>query len=382
MPLEYDLLLKGGRVIDPAQALDAVSDVAFKDGRVAAVAPDLSSESAARVIDGSGNLVIPGLIDIHGHYAFGLHPRDVDPDVVCTANGITTCVDAGSTGWINFRGLRRYVIDQVDTRVFAFVHLSAMGSVVTSVLPIPDMEDFRLAREEETIRCIQENRDVVLGVKIRLTPSGTTAANAVPAMEMARRICDQTGAKIMVHVMETPLPMAQLFRFLKPGDIATHAFHGDTHTILDPEGQLLPEALDAYNSGIVFDTGSAARHCSLEVSRAAVDQGMLPHTISTDRTVPRPNSFNYNLHQHMSTFLALGMPLAEVIRSVTSNPAAVVGRNDIGTLKPGAIGDAAVIALEDGDFRFEDGLGNNLRASRQFVPVLTVKDGKHWRPNL
>ena len=205
-----------------------------------------------------------------------MHPRDVDPDVVCTASSITTCVDAGSTGWINFRGLRRYVIDQVDTRVFAFVHLSAMGSVVTSVLPIPDMEDFRLAREEETIRCIQENRDVVLGVKVRLTPNGTTAANAVPAMEMARRIADQTRTKIMVHVMESPLPLAQVFSYLNPGDIATHIFHGDTHNVLDAEGKVRSECRDASRSGIVFDTAGAQRHFSLAVERAAVEQGLPP----------------------------------------------------------------------------------------------------------
>ncbi len=382
MPLEHDLILQGGRVIDPSQGLDSVRDVAFKDGKVSAVAQHLPSNNAAEVIDVAGKLVTPGLIDMHGHFAHGLQPRSAHPDLVGTATGVTTCVDTGSTGWIYFPALRRYVIDQVDARMFAFVHLSALGIVTQTAIQIPDLEDFRLANEDETIRCIEENRDVVQGVKVRLTPNGTTAANAVPAMEMARRIADQTRTKIMVHVMESPLPLAQVFTYLNPGDIATHIFHGDTHSVLDSEGKVRSECRDASRAGIIFDTAGAQRHFSLAVERAAVDQGLPPHTISTDRNLPRPGGSNYTLHDHMSMFLELGMPLDQVINAVTAGPASALGRDDLGTLKVGATGDAAVTSLEDGDFGYEDGLGNTLRANRNFVPVLTVKDGKHWRPRL
>ena len=198
-------------------------------------------------------------------------------------------------------------------------------------------------------------------------------------MEAARRIADRSGTKIMVHVMESALPYAQVLHYLKPGDIVTHCYHGDTHSVLDEAGRIRSEVWSAYRDGIIFDTAGAPRHFSLPVCRAVVDQGMPTHTISTDMFNA---ASNYTLHQHMSIFLEMGMSLDEVVGAVTSNSAAVIGRDDLGGLKVGSTGDAAVLELQDGDFGYEDGLGNTLRASRSFGPVLTVKDGLHWRARL
>ena len=371
-------------MVDPAQGLHALGDVAFKDGKVAAISKELATNSAAEIIDVAGKLVTPGLIDLHGHFAHGIMPVNPHPDQVCTANGITTCVDAGSVGWFQFGGFRRYVIDSADAQVLAFIHLSSLGQSPLFSMRIPDMEDLRWAREDEAVECIETNRDVVLGVKVRLSPSGTTEANAVASMEAARRIADRSRSNIMVHVMESPLPYAHVLRYLKPGDIVTHCYHGDTHSVLDEEGRIRSEVWAAYRDGIIFDTAGAPRHFSLPVCRAVVDQGMPPHTISTDMfTSPQARPSNsYTLHQHMSIFLELGMSLDEVVRAVTSTSAAVIGRDDLGSLKVGSIGDAAVLELKDGDFGYEDGLGNTLRASRSFEPVLTVKDGRRWRARL
>ena len=380
MAFDYDLVLKGGEVVDPAQGLRAVRDVGFKDGRVAAVEADIPPAAAAEVVDVGGKLVAPGLIDLHGHFAHRIYPYRADPDSYCLAVGVTTAVDAGSVGWANFQAFRDYVIGRVDTRMYAFVHLSTLGLTTLTTMGIPDLEDFRWARAEEAIRCIRENRDVVLGVKVRLSPTGTTAANAVPAIEMARRVADETDSKMMVHVMESPLPLDQVFGYLKAGDIATHIFHGDVHNVLDEAGQVRQHVREAQQRGVVFDTAGAMRHCSIPVSRAAVEQGVPPDTISTDRNQPRPGMVNYDLLEHMSIFLELGVPLEDVIRMVTSNASDAIGREELGTLRPGSIGDAAVLELEEGEFGFEDGLGNSLRASRRFAPVLTVKDGARWRP--
>ena len=384
MAFTHDLLLKGGEVVDPSQGLHALRDVAFKDGKVAAVSEEMNPDLAAEVIDVTGKLVTPGLIDLHGHFAHGIVPRNPDPDQVCTANGITTCVDAGTTGWIHFPGFRRYVIEPADTRMFAFVHLSSLGLAPLNGLRIPDMEDFRWAREDEAVDCIEANRDVVLGVKVRLSITGTTEANAVACMEAARRIADRSGTKMMVHVMESPLPYAQALHYVRPGDIVTHCYHGDTHNVLDEEGRIRSEVWTAYRDGIIFDTAGAPRHFSLPVCRAVLEQGMPPHTISTDifaSAQARPSN-SYTLHQHMSIFMELGMPLDEVVRAVTGSSAAAIGRDDLGSLKVGSTGDAAVMELRDGDFGYEDGLGNSLRASRSFEPVLTVKDGRRWRARL
>ena len=380
MAFDYDLVLKGGEVVDPAQGLRAPRDVGFKDGLVAAVEGDIPSAAAAEVLDVGGKLVAPGLIDLHGHFAHRIYPYRADPDSYCLAVGVTTAVDAGSVGWANFQAFRDYVIGRVDTRMYAFVHLSTLGLTTLTTMGIPDLEDFRWARAEEAIRCIRENRDVVLGVKVRLSPTGTTAANAVPAIEMARRVADETDSKMMVHVMESPLPLDQVFGYLKAGDIATHIFHGDVHNVLDEAGRVRQHVREAQQRGVVFDTAGAMRHCSIPVSRAAVEQGVPPDTISTDRNQPRPGMVNYDLLEHMSIFLELGVPLDDVIRMVTANASDAIGREELGTLRPGGIGDAAVLELEQGEFGFEDGLGNSLRASRRFAPVLTVKDGARWRP--
>ena len=204
MPFDYDLVLKGGEVVDPSQGLRGVRDIGFKDGRVRAVEASIAPETAAEVVEVAGKLVVPGMIDLHGHFAHRLYPYRADPDSYCLGIGVTTAVDAGSVGWANFEAFRTYVIERVDTRLYAFVHLSTLGLTTLTTMGIPDLEDFRWAKAEEAIQCIRENRDVVLGVKVRLSPTGTTAANAVPAMEMARRVADETGSKLMVHVMESP----------------------------------------------------------------------------------------------------------------------------------------------------------------------------------
>ena len=171
-----------------------------------------------------------------------------------------------------------------------------------------------------------------------------------------------------------------MFGYLKPGDIATHIFHGDVHNVLDGSGQVRSHVREAQQSGVVFDTAGAMRHFSLSLCRAVVEQGLLPDTISTDRNQPRHGSVNYDLLEHMSIFLELGVSLDDVVRCVTANASAAIGREELGTLRPGSIGDAAVLELEEGDFGFEDGLGNDLRASRRFAPVMAVKDGARWRP--
>ena len=380
MTIDYDLILKGGEALDPSQKVRGIKDVAFKDGRVAALEDCIAPERGATVVNVPGKLVVPGLIDVHGHFAQDIQPFQADADAHCLTVGVTTAVDAGTVGWINFPVLRRHVMERVDTRLYAFLHLSSGGQALLLGVGIPDLEDFRLAREAEAIQCIQENRDLILGVKVRLSPSGTTAANAIPAMEMARRICDQTDTRIMVHVMESPIPLHQVFQHMRPGDIASHIFHEDEHNVLDGNGQVRPEVWDAYKQGIVFDTANAMRHFSIPVCRAAIQQGLLPHTISSDRSNPGPGGTNYSLLEDMSMFLELGMSLEDVILSTTANAASAIGRDDLGTSKVGSVGDAAVLEMEEGDFGFEDQLGNHVRCSRRLAPVLTVKGGRQWTP--
>ena len=380
MTAKYDLLLKGGRIIDPSQGVDGKLDVAFAGGKVAAMSKDIPSSESDETVEVNGKLVVPGLIDLHGHFAHKITPFRADPDAVCLPVGVTTAVDTGSTGWINFPGFRAYVIERVDTRLYAFLHLSSLGVSTVLTLGIPDTEDFRLAREEEAVQCIEANRDIILGIKVRLSPHGTTVANAVPSMEMARRVADRTKTKFMVHVMDSPLPMAEVVKYLRRGDILTHALHGEEHNIMDAGGEVRPEMRQARRDGIVFDTGCFMRHFSIPLCRSAIEQGFEPDTISTDIVGERPGTVCYNLLEIMTIFHHLGMGLEAIIRGTTVAPAAVIGRDDLGRLQVGAVGDAAVLDIEHGSFHFEDGLGHSIEAEKQFAPVLTVKDGKRWVP--
>ena len=402
---KYDLILKGGNVLDPSQGISGTRDVAFVDGRIAKVAEDLPAADGEEVIDVSGKLVTPGLIDLHGHYAYLMEPHGANPDASNMPFGVTTCVDTGSTGWINFPAYRKYIIERVDSRLLAFIHLCGTGAnpAQQRMLGIPELEDFRFADPERTARCIEDNSDITLGVKVRVSPDGTTANNAVAALKMARDIADMTKSRVMVHVMESLVPMAQLFEYLRPGDIITHCFtgsfkmppslamHGDTHSILNERGEIQDVVWDAYKMGIIFDTASFLRHFSVPVCKTAIASGLLPTTISSDRSIYGDEYLNmirkqtgipelqeYDLLENMTMFRSMGMSVEEVVACVTSNAARVLQKEDLGTLKEGAIGDAAVLDMKEGEFRYPDGLGNETQAHERFIPVMTVKDGKRW----
>jgi dihydroorotase len=376
--MDFDLLLRGGTVLDPGRGLHAPMDVAFAGGRVAAVALRLDG-GAAEVIDVTGKLVAPGLIDLHGHFFYRGQPLFVDPDVICLPTGVTTCVDAGSTGWATYAGFREHVIARAETRVFAFLHLAATG-LMSLAAGVGELQDFRFAQEDRTRDAFARFPEL-LGVKVRIQQMATGEANALPALEMARRIVDATGTRLMVHVSGTPVPIEAILQRLGPGDIATHIFNGYEHGILDERGRVRGAVREAATRGVVLDVAHAGVHCDLEVARAAIAQGLPPTTLSTDMVRPLVARRAYDLLGVMSAFLALGMSLDDVIRAVTDAPARAIGQEGrLGALTPGAAGDAAVLDLEDGDFTFGDSAGHELKTRQRFVPVLTVRRGARWRP--
>lgn len=379
MNLQYDLLLTGGEVIDPSQGLRQHCDIAFHHGRVAALAPHLPLEAAQEVIDVTGHLVTPGLIDIHGHFYYKGWPGAVEPDVACLPGGVTTAVDAGSTGWGNFAALRDYIMRASRTRLYAFVHLCATG-LTSLTARIGELQNLDFAQVDQAIRCIMEHPQEVLGVKVRIDHRATGEANALPALAMARKVADETGKRMMVHVSGTPVPLVRIFDFLRPGDIATHILNGNPNNILDGNGRIYDAIREGRARGIVLDVGHAGVHFDLNVGRAAVSQNFWPDTLSTDIHNPPPGRVVYDLLGVMSTFLALEMPLEAVIASVTSNAAKAIGaERELGTLRVGSIGDAAVLELQQGAYTFVDAVGNQVQAGQQLTSLLTIKDGRRWR---
>jgi dihydroorotase len=369
-------LLKSGTIIDPCDKLHVKRDIAFSAGLVAAVAENISSDEARETVDAAGKLVTPGLIDIHGHFFYRYQPRFGHPDAFCLPTGVTTAVDAGSAGWSVFAALRDHVIRQCTTRLFAFVHLSSTGLNKESTKQ-GELMNMSLIHVDETARCIEDNPEDVVGLKVRIDDSALLAENAVPALELARKTADRAGCRIMVHVSRSPVPLATILGFLRSGDIVTHPFHGAANGPLDGNGKIRPEVLEAQRRGIIFDSGCAAVHLDLNVCRTLLDQGLVPDTISTDGS---RLEHSFSLPEVMSMFLELGMPLDQVVDAATYSAAVAIGKNDsLGTLRVGSTGDATVLDLVEGNFTFADRAGNTLQCRQQLLPALTVKGGVRWR---
>jgi dihydroorotase len=372
----WDLLIRGGTLVDPAQSVSAKRDVAFSSGKVAAVAEALTGE-ATEVIDARGALVTPGLIDIHTHVYHGL-ATGRHADQTSLANGVTTVVDAGSAGWMTLRGLRDYVIPTYRTRVYAFLHISATGLTINRVMP--ELAEIKFAQVEEAARTVAEHRTLVLGIKVRIAHGATgqdNKTNAREALRRARQAADLGRVPLMVHVSDTPIPLDEILDHLRQGDIATHIFNGNLEQVLDADGRVRGAVRAAKERGVVLDIGHASIHCDVKVAQRAIGEGLLPTTLSTDLHTPPPGRIVYNLRGIMSKFLALGMSLEEVVASVTSRAAAAIGKSaELGSLAQGMAGDAVVMDLEDGPFTYVDGAGNEVKANRRFRTRHVIRDGR------
>jgi len=375
-PPAWDLLIRGGTLVDPARSISAKRDVAFNGGKVAAVAETLVGD-ATEVIDATGALVTPGLIDIHTHVYHGL-ATGRHADQTSLANGVTTVVDAGSAGWMTLRGLRDYVIPTYQTRVYAFLHISATGLTINRVMP--ELAEIKFAQVEEAARTVAENRTLVCGIKVRIAHGATGAGdqpNAREALRRARQAADLARVPLMVHVSDTPIPLAEILDQLRTGDIATHIFNGNAEQVLGRDGRVRPDVRAARERGVVLDIGHASIHCDVKVAQRAIAEGLLPTTLSTDLHTPPAGRIVYNLRAVMSKFLALGMTLDDVVASVTSRAAAAIGKSEeLGSLAPGMAGDAVVLDLEDGHFTYVDGAGNELKATRRLRTRHVIRAGR------
>jgi dihydroorotase len=373
----WDVLIRGGTVVDPARGSHRREDVAFRDGRVAAVGEALP-EQAREVLDARGALVVPGLIDLHAHVYDGAVPVGVHADRTSLVNGVTTVIDAGSAGWMTFAGFRDYVIPTYRTRVLAFLHVGATGLAINRVMP--ELAAIRFAQPEETARVVSENPGLLLGVKVRIAHGGTghgDPANAREALRRARKAADLARVPLMVHVSGSPIPLTEILDHCAPGDIVTHVFHGHREGVLGPDGRVRREVRAAAARGVVLDVGHASVHFDVRVARAAIADGLPPTTVSTDLHAPPPGRVVYHLRGLMSKFLALGLPLDEVVASVTSRPAAALGLSGtLGSIADGLSGDAAVMDLEEGRFLFRDAAANEVTATRRFKIRHVVRDGR------
>jgi dihydroorotase len=379
---KFDLLIKGGDVLDPSQSLRGKRDIGIHYGLIEAVEADISAERALRVLDASGKLVTPGLIDLHCHvFPYG-SAIGIPADELVAHQCTTTCVSAGDAGANNFAAFRRYVVAQTRTRLYAFVHIANIG---LAGFPVPELYNINYARVDEAARAVAENADLVLGIKVRMSEN-VIAKNGTEPLKRAVASCEKaaTGAKVMCHIggVETTEIMSQILDLLRPGDILTHAYTGAPNvggafTNIVQDGRLLPAALAAKQRGVVFDVGHGGGSFDYTVAESAIAQGCPPDTISSDIHVFSGNTPGMPyLPWVMSKFMGLGFTLEQVVAMATVNPGKVINRMPkLGTLQVGAPGDVAIMELVEGQVSFVD-TRKNTRTGRVYLkPMQTVTAG-------
>jgi dihydroorotase len=347
----HDLVVAGGHVLCPATGIDAVTDVAIDGGRIAAVGEGLAGRER---LEAGGLLVVPGLIDLHVHVYEGVSHYGVDADTYLLRRGTTTGVDVGSAGAQTFPGLRRLVIEQAQTRVYAYLHIAAEGMISALV---GELEDLRWASVEQCVRVAGANRDVIAGVKLRAGYQ-MVGADPRPAVGLALEAADALALPLMVHVIDMGMPLPELLARLRPGDVVTHCFHGNDGGLLDEGGRVWPEAFAARERGILFDVGHGAGSFTWRVARAALAQGFPPDTISSDIHAHNHAGPVHDLPRTLSKLLHLGLPLHDVIAAATARVAAHlahVAPAGLGTLAPGAPGDLSLLERQRGGFALVDG---------------------------
>jgi dihydroorotase len=372
---QYDMVLKGGHVIDPKNGIDRVMDVAVAGGKIAAVAPEISASQAKQIIDVRGLYVTPGLVDIHTHLFFttgaaGAWAGDdaVQPDAFSFRTGVTTMADAGSAGWRGFETFRHFVIDRAKTRVFAFINISGLGMLTDAAEQEPS--EFQ---PEEVARLAKKHRDVVVGVKSAhyQKPDWTSVDRAVEAGKLA-------GIPVMVDFgwFLPERPYWQLVtEHLRSGDITTHCFRAPVPWV-DEHGKLYDYLRRARKRGVIFDVGHGGGSFVFRNAVPAVEQGFYPDSISTDLHAGSMNAGMMDMPTTMSKFLAMGEPLVEVLRESTINPATEIQHPELGHLSPGAGADVAVWELRSGEFGFADASNGKLTGHQRLICQLTLRDGK------
>ena len=371
---QYDLLLKGGHVIDGKNNLSAVRDVAIRDKKIAAVEPDIPAAQAHKVVNVAGLYVTPGLVDIHTHVYAGTGQRNsysgdnsVYPDGFTFRSGVTTVADAGGAGWRTFADFKDRIIDRVHTRVLAFINIVGRG-----MAGVPIEQNLADMDAEATAREALKHKGLIIGVKTAhyTGPEWTPVERAVEA-----------GTKANIPVMvdfgsfrpERPYQDLVLKK-LRPGDISTHMYLGAV-PMLDDEGHLLPYLLEARKRGVIFDVGHGAGSFLFRQAVPAMRQGFKPDSISTDLHITSMNAGMKDMTNVMSKFLNMGMPLDEVVLRSTWTPAREIKREDLGNLDVGAPADVAVLRVRDGDFGFVDVNGARMQGYRKLECELTVRDG-------
>ncbi|TVR74277.1 MAG: amidohydrolase/deacetylase family metallohydrolase [Sphaerobacteraceae bacterium] len=367
----YDVVITGGEVVDPGSGVNGKFDVGIKDGKVAAVEPSIDSSEAAETIDASGQIVTPGLIDLHTHIYWGVTYWGIEPDPVAARSGVTTWLDVGSSGAYSFPGFREYIAKPARSRVYALLNLSSIGLIApTWEFNNPNYADVDLAQ-----KIIEANRDLILGVKARIDANTTRGVGIVP-LAKARELADRVGLPLMTHIGSGPPTLDEVIPHLRPGDILTHCFTGGDHRILGQDRVVNADIKKLHDAGLVLDIGHGTGSFNYDVAEGLMEQGIMPDVISTDIHQMAIQGPMFDMPTTLSKFLNLGMSLSDVIERATIKPAQAIRLEGTGTLAIGNQADIALFRLEDGDYTFYDAQMNPREGGKRLISTKTLIDGE------
>ena len=389
----YDLLIKGGHVLDPGQDLDADLDIAVTGGKIAKIAADIEPEDAARVIEvrGPGRHVVPGLIDLHTHVASGATTKGVgmggcDPDDIGVRSGVTTVADCGSVGVANLGVFPAHILPGAKTRIITLVNAGSHAHTMPGPADVNSLDDIN---RDALGRAAEHNPGLIAGVKLRIVGPAFQAMGE-EIITAAKAAARDLGVPLMVHIGDSTAKdeasaarRGELTRFLlktfAPGDILTHLCTPNSGRVLDPAGRPYPEVAEARANGVVLDSALGRGNFGIEVARRQADLGLFPDTISSDLTA-MGQTF-HSLLECMAKFMSIGYPLADVIKATTSSAATALGlAREIGSISVGRDADLSIIDVVEGDFTFTDTTGQQFRGGYGLVPVRTVRAGEEFSP--
>ena len=373
--LDHDFVLRNGRVVDPGAGLDAVTDVAFAGGKVAAIGAGLTGRAERDV---SGCIVMPGNIDFHAHVYWGGTSISIDGDALARRCGTTTWLDVGSAGPGNFAGFRKHVMEVSQTRILAYLHVSHAGIFAFShSVSVGESQDIRLMDPETCAAVALANKDLIRGVKVRIG-AGTSGVNGITPLFHALEAADRAGLPVMCHIDRPPPRYSDVLKELRPGDTLTHCFRPFPNAPCTADGTIKDACWEARERGVIFDIAHGKGSFDFDVAEAMLAGGFAPDIISSDVHVLCIDGPAFDNMETMSKFLTLGMALPDIVRAVTATPAKVLKRPDLADLSVGSTGDATVMRIEEGRFTFTDVSGNQRTGSKRFALDSMVLGGKLW----
>ena len=367
----FDLLIRNGIVCDPVRGFKQKAEVGIQGGRIAAISPDLQRADSKEVIDAQGHFVTPGLVDLHTHCYHSATGLGTEADPIAARSGVTTWVDAGSFGWNQAQGFRRFITEPAKVRIYGYVYLYPDNRN-------PDMDPIKYVRSmmKQTGETVLANKDILLGVKLQVG-SNMNGRYSLDFLKIARELCDTYKIPLMTHISFAPPTADQVMELMRAGDVITHCYNTHTLGIIDANGKVYPSVRAARERGVLFDVGHGLGSFNFEAARKALADGFVCDTISTDIYPLNTAGPVFDMPTTMSKLMHLGLSFDDVLKRVTIAPAKIVNRLDgMGTLNLGSPADVAVLATEDGEFPLVDSQRNRVMAKQRVVSKLTICKGR------